>query len=115
MRKIFIGIFALILFSAAFSQDNTRGKFEFRGGVARFLELKDAPPSFVGQGGKAIRVNAGETALEFFTAAGSGTVTSFSAGTLSLLFTTSVANPTTTPALSFTLSNVAAGLVYARP
>jgi hypothetical protein len=38
---------------------------------------------------------------------GSGTVTSFSAGNLSPLFTTSVATATTTPALSFTLSNAA--------
>lgn len=37
-----------------------------------------------------------------------GTVTSFSAGTLSPLFTTSVATATTTPALSFALSNAAA-------
>ncbi|MGI8952289.1 MAG: beta strand repeat-containing protein [Chitinophagaceae bacterium] len=40
--------------------------------------------------------------------AGTGTVTSFSSGNLSPLFTTSVATPTTTPALSFTLSNAAA-------
>ncbi len=39
--------------------------------------------------------------------ASSGTVTSFSSGNLSPLFTTSVATPTTTPALSFTLSTVA--------
>jgi hypothetical protein len=39
---------------------------------------------------------------------GSGTVTSFSAGTLSPLFSTSVATATSTPALSFTLSNAAA-------
>lgn len=39
---------------------------------------------------------------------GSGSVTSFSAGTLSPLFTSSVATATTTPALSFTLSNAAA-------
>jgi hypothetical protein len=38
-----------------------------------------------------------------------GTVTSFSSGNLSPLFTTSVATATTTPALSFTLSNAAAG------
>lgn len=37
-----------------------------------------------------------------------GTVSSFSAGNLSPLFTTSVATATTTPALSFTLSNAAA-------
>jgi hypothetical protein len=41
-------------------------------------------------------------------AAGAGTVTSFSAGTLSPLFTTSVATATSTPALSFSLSNAAA-------
>ncbi len=33
-------------------------------------------PSFAGNGGKAIRVNAGETDIEYFTASGSGTVTS---------------------------------------
>lgn len=38
---------------------------------------------------------------------GSGTVTSLSAGNLSPLFIASVANPTTTPALSFSLSNAA--------
>ncbi len=44
-----------------------------------------------------------------------GTVTSFSAGNLSPLFTTSVANPTTTPALSFALSNANAGTIFAGP
>src|SRR5882724_8719358 len=43
---------------------------------------------------------------------GSGSVTSFSAGNLSPLFTTSVATATTTPALSFTLSNAAANTVF---
>jgi hypothetical protein len=38
---------------------------------------------------------------------GGGSVTTFSAGNLSPLFTTSVANATTTPALSFTLSDAA--------
>lgn len=42
----------------------------------------------------------------------SGTVTSFSSGNLSPLFTTSVATATTTPALSFTLSNAAGGTVF---
>ena len=43
---------------------------------------------------------------------GSGTVTSFSAGTLSPLFTTSVATATTTPALSFILSAATADTVF---
>ena len=44
-----------------------------------------------------------------------GTVTSFSAGNLSPLFTTSVASSTTTPALSFALANAAANRVFAGP
>lgn len=46
---------------------------------------------------------------------GSGTVTSFSAGALSPLFTTSVATATTTPALTFTLSTFGANSVLAGP
>lgn len=46
---------------------------------------------------------------------GSGTVTSFSAGTLSPLFTTSVATATTTPALSFSLSTHTANTVFSGP
>lgn len=43
-----------------------------------------------------------------WSSAGAGSVTNFSAGVLSPLFTTSVVNPTTTPALSFSLSNAGA-------
>ncbi len=46
---------------------------------------------------------------------GAGTVTSFSSGNLSPLFTTAVTNPTTTPALAFTLSNQNANLFFAGP
>jgi hypothetical protein len=46
---------------------------------------------------------------------GSGTVTSFSAGSLNPLFTTSVATATTTPALTFARINQAQNLVYASP
>ena len=48
------------------------------------------------------------TEIRGVAAGGSGTVTDFSAGTLSPIFTTSVATSTTTPALTFTLSNFAA-------
>lgn len=47
--------------------------------------------------------------------AGSGTVTSFSAGNLNPLFTTSEATPTTTPALSFAQITKSANLVFAGP
>lgn len=43
---------------------------------------------------------------------GSGNVLSFAAGNLAPLFTTSVATPTTTPVLSFALSNAAANTVF---
>jgi len=46
---------------------------------------------------------------------GEGTVTDFTAGTLSPLFTTSVATSTTTPALGFTISNAAQNSVLAGP
>jgi hypothetical protein len=46
------------------------------------------------------------------TPSGTGTVTSFSAGDLSPLFTTTEATVTTTPALTFNLSNAAANTVF---
>ncbi len=46
------------------------------------------------------------------TTGGTGTVTSFSAGTLSPLFTTSVATATSTPALTFSLSTAAAHTTF---
>ena len=49
------------------------------------------------------------------TGGGTGTVTSFSAGNLSPLFTTSVATATTTPALTFAAVSQAANLHYASP
>lgn len=48
------------------------------------------------------------TGILSVTGGGSGTVTSFSAGTLSPVFTTSVANASTNPALSFALTNAGA-------
>ena len=50
-----------------------------------------------------------------FTAGGTGTVTTFSAGTLSPLFTTSVATATTTPALTFSLSTASADQLFGNP
>lgn len=48
-------------------------------------------------------------------AGGAGTVTSFSSGNLTGLFTTNVATPTTTPALSFGFENQNANTVLAGP
>lgn len=49
------------------------------------------------------------------TGGGSGTVTTFSAGNFSPLFTTSVATATSTPALTFAISNAAQNSVLAGP
>ena len=46
---------------------------------------------------------------------GTGTVTTFSAGNLSPLFATSVATATSTPALSFSLSNASADTFFGNP
>lgn len=59
--------------------------------------------------GTGLTLSAGTLAA---TGGGSGTVTSFSAGNLSPLFTSSVATATTTPALTFSLTNAAAGTLF---
>jgi len=45
------------------------------GGASAFTDLIDVPSSYVGQALKGVRVNAGATGLEFFTASGGGTIT----------------------------------------
>jgi hypothetical protein len=69
---------------------------------------------FVGSLVNAVEASAGRVTVTI-TGSGSGTVTSFSAGDLSPLFTTSEANPTTTPALSFSLSTQVANRIFAGP
>jgi hypothetical protein len=71
----------------------------------------------LGTANQLLRVNSSATALEYFTpdwTSNTGTVTNFSAGNLSPLFTTNVATPTTTPALSFNLSNCNQYQVFGR-
>ena len=45
------------------------------GGASAFTGLSDTPGAYVGEGEKLVRVNAGETGLEFVTAAAGGDVT----------------------------------------
>src|SRR5580700_1127929 len=56
--------------------------------------------------------NSGDTQALWTPCGSGGTVTTFSAGNLSPLFASSVANATSTPALTFTLSNATANLVF---
>jgi len=59
--------------------NSTSGNWECEdetgGGATTFLGLTDTPAAYTGQAGKYTKVNAGETALEFGTPAGAGTVT----------------------------------------
>lgn len=68
--------------------------------------------SYATNGLKVLRVNTGATGWELATISAGGTVTNFSAGDLPLsvgtFFTTTEATTTTTPALSFVLTNAAA-------
>ena len=61
--------------------------------------------SFSGNGGKFLRVNVGETGVEYATAGGSGTVTSVSIVTANGV-SGSVATSTTTPAITLTLGAI---------
>ena len=70
------------------------------------------PHTNAGGAGLALATYDSTTGLFTTIAVGSGTVTSFSAGNLSPLFTTSVATATTTPALTFALSNAGGGTVF---
>jgi hypothetical protein len=56
--------------------------------------------------------NSGDTQALWTPCGSGGTVTTFSAGNLSPLFASSVANATSTPALTFTLSNAGANSVF---
>lgn len=74
-------------------------------------------PAYLYQAGSTLYISGpGNTCVALGSGGGgSGTVTSFSAGNLSPLFTSSVATPTTTPALTFSLSNAAQNSVFAGP
>lgn len=64
----------------------------------------------IGTNGYALISNGTTASWQSISAGGS--VTTFSAGNLSPLFTTNVTNPGTTPALAFTISNAAAHTVF---
>lgn len=68
-------------------------------------------PDQSGNSGKFLTTNG--TTTSWSTPAGAGTVTDFSAGDLSPLFTTTETNATTTPALTFTAVTQNKNLVYA--
>lgn len=66
-----------------------------------FLNLTDTPSAYTGQTLKAVRVNAAETALEFYTPSGGGGVSSFNTRTGAVVLTSA----DVTAALTFTPYN----------
>jgi hypothetical protein len=90
------------------------------GGTTTVKGLNGVPfcTGFTPTNGQSIQYTTASSPNPCYTAAtggGSGTVTSFSAGTLSPLFSTSVATSTTTPALTFSLSNAAQNSIFGGP
>ncbi|KFF24203.1 hypothetical protein IW16_22865 [Chryseobacterium vrystaatense] len=83
-------------------------------GALVYVTAADSSPA-----GQTVHVNAsgyyyfdGMVWLRNSTGVNGGTVTNFSAGALNPLFTTSVLNPSTAPALSFNLSNAPANTIF---
>lgn len=75
-------------------------------GVNEFIDLADAPHSYSGQATKVVKVNAGETAVEFGDGGGgTGTVTDVSVTTANGV-SGSVTTSTTTPAITLTLGDI---------
>jgi hypothetical protein len=68
--------------------------------------------SFTLSAGSGVTISHSAGTVTISASGGAGTVTNFSAGDLSPLFTTSEATTTTTPALTFALSNAAANTWY---
>lgn len=101
MRKTILAVLILACLPLCAQQSQTDIVTRTRGNlpVARIVP---------GVAGQCLTTDVGGNTTWGSCAAGSGTVTTFSAGTLSPLFTTSVATATTTPALTFALSNAAA-------
>lgn len=82
----------------------TGGPITTTGTVALSTPLQPIA-SLTGNAGKYLRVNAGESAVEYATASGAGTVTSVSVVTANGISGT-VANPTTTPAITLDISGL---------
>lgn len=89
---------------------STSGTFTLQVAAAAGTVTLTAPTTD-GNSGEFLQTN-GSGVLTWAVPSGSGTVTSFSAGDLSPIFTTSEATATTTPALSFTLSNAGANTYF---
>jgi hypothetical protein len=112
--------------SYALSTGNTSGAISDQGGALSSYTLNPANPSgqtnclstqAVGSGSAHLYLTQGtdcQTFIADLTAIGTstGTVTNLTSGNLSPLFTTSIANPTTTPALTFALTNAGAYSVF---
>jgi len=87
------------------------------GGAAAptFRPIQSYDLSAIQAGTNVVLSTSGSALIISAAATGGGGVSSVSSGNLSPLFTTSVANPTTAPNLTFTLSNASSGQFFAGP
>lgn len=86
----------------------TSPSFDGTGNVTASSTVNKILGNTVPANASGVLTNNGSGTLTWAASGGTGTVTTFSAGNLSPLFTSSVANATTAPALTFALSNAAA-------
>lgn len=114
MKKILLAL--MLLSSVAYGQALNNTNTKFPNGLAAGNGVTPKPTSGLTAGaiwyttGTGFQVYNGSAWVTLN--ASSGTVSSFSAGNLNPLFTTSVATATSTPALSFSLSNAGANTVF---
>lgn len=95
-----------------FNVNKVAETFKANGGSVEFLYCEDGEPTPVSY---IVSESLSDIMLQVSSGTGSGTVTSFSAGDLNPLFTTSEATPTTTPALSFAQVTQSANLIFSGP
>jgi len=109
-RKSFIRISSKFYRSANPIDAVAKNDKSVRTGILRARSF--APITAPTGGVNCFETNSGDTQALWTPCGSGGTVTTFSAGNLSPLFTANVATATTTPALTFSLSNAAANSVF---
>lgn len=111
-RGLVVGGVALDEEEMLFNVQKVAEGFQPSGAGATFLYCEDGEPTPVPY---IVDEDVDAIIAQTEAGAGTGTVTSFSAGDLSPVFTTNVTDPTTTPALEFELEDQAANTFFAGP
>lgn len=111
-RPITVNGVTLVSETMIFNINKVAETFTANGDSVEFLYCEDGEPTPVPY---TVSESLPDIISQIASAGGSGTVTSFSAGNLSPLFTTSESTPTTTPVLSFSQITQSSNIVFAGP